>query len=77
MKRKCKICNEFIQDGRLKVLPDTYVCVKHSNEEKKLGFQIISGKDTYSELSIVNSDTYKDLKKYDRKGFNQNLRFDS
>lgn len=66
----CVVCGEEIPEGRIKVLPNAETCVKHSGVEKKKGFVVISGKTTYSELDIVDDNTYKTLSKLDRKGWN-------
>lgn len=57
----CKFCGEQIPEGRLKALPKTDTCTKCSNTEKKAGFQVITGKNTYTELDIVSQDTFKKL----------------
>jgi len=63
----CVVCNEEIPEGRLKSLPNVDTCVEHSNVKKKLGFSVITGKTTYSELDIVDEKLYKKLKSLDRK----------
>jgi len=67
--RYCIHCNESIPDGRIKALPNVKTCVNCSNTGKKLGFSVITGKTTYSELDIVDENTYKILKSFDRKIF--------
>ena len=67
--RTCKICGEIIPEGRLKALPDTETCVEHSEIKKKLGFKIITGKTTYTELDIVDDEIYEKLNEFDRKNF--------
>jgi hypothetical protein len=69
----CKICGEAIPEGRIKALPNTETCVEHSDVNKKLGFAVITGKDTYTELDIVEPDTYEELKKLERKNFGSGL----
>lgn len=67
----CIVCNEPIPEGRVKALPGVETCVEHSNAKKKLGFSVITGKTTYSELDIVDESMYKQLKSLDRKRINQ------
>jgi len=65
----CKICGELIPEGRLKALPNTSTCVICSNSEKKVGFRVITGKNTYTELDIVDQETYQKLtNQQERKG---------
>lgn len=64
--KKCIICGEDIPIGRLKALPNTNTCVKCSGVSKKKGFRVISSKTTYSELDIVDENTYKILSGLDR-----------
>lgn len=67
MKKFCRVCGIEISEGRLKALPDTNTCTEHSRAEKKLGFRIITGKNTYSELDIVDAKSFNTLNQYDRK----------
>lgn len=67
----CNNCGEPIPEGRLKALPNTETCVNCSGTNKKKAFVVITGKDTYTELDIVDENTYKILKEFDRKGFQQ------
>ena len=65
----CKHCGKEIPEGRIKALPKTETCVDCSNVGKKLGFQVVTGKTTYTELDIVDEKTYKDLtRKQARRG---------
>ena len=66
-KKYCLICGELIPEGRLKAIPNTETCVLHSTTERKRGFRVITGKNTYTELDIVDEKSFKDLTKYDRK----------
>lgn len=65
----CKKCGNEIPEGRLKSLPNTETCIKCSSINKKVGFQIIDGKTTYSELEIVDPDSTAayDLQRMSRK----------
>lgn len=67
----CKVCGEVIPEGRVKALPNATTCVEHSEAKKKLGFSVITGKTTYSELDIVDEKQYKNLKSLDRKRITQ------
>lgn len=53
--------SEEIPEQRLKILPNTEVCVKCSTEERVAGFRIISGKTCYSEMQIVSKEKFKEL----------------
>lgn len=53
----CIKCGNIIPEARLKILPNTNCCVNCSTVQKKVGFQIIDGKTTYSELDIVDPDS--------------------
>jgi hypothetical protein len=57
----CKICGKEIPEQRLKALPTAETCVKCSTTEKIAGFQLITGKTTYTELQLVSQDAYKKL----------------
>lgn len=68
-KKFCTECDAEIPEGRIKALPDTEVCVNCSDTEKKLGFRVITGKSTYTELEIVdNKEKLDKLKRYERTG---------
>jgi len=67
--RECYKCNADIPDGRLKALPNTTVCVDCSSTGRVKGFRIISGKNTYSEIQLVDDKKYSELsRKQARKG---------
>jgi hypothetical protein len=57
----CTICQSPINPLRLKVLPSTKTCVDCSNTERVGCHTVISGKNTYSEIQIVDQDTAKRL----------------
>ena len=70
MQRNCKQCNNLIPEGRLKILPHTYSCVGCSTTERVGGHTVISGKNTYSEIQIVDQETARTLAHMQsRKGF--------
>lgn len=48
----CTVCGEEINPLRVKALPTTKTCVKHSGVNRVAGYQIITGKNTYTELEI-------------------------
>ena len=50
---KCNKCNNTIQEGRLKALPDTRTCVECSTTHAFYLRNIISGKPEYSETEII------------------------
>lgn len=69
MAKYCKVCGEEIPQGRLKALPTATTCVNCSTSEKKAGFRLITGKTEYSELQIVDQETFRELTaKQARKG---------
>jgi hypothetical protein len=55
--RNCNKCNQAINPLRLQILPNTNCCVKCSDVSKVAGHVIISGKNTYSEIQIVDQET--------------------
>lgn len=59
----CIKCNDAINPLRLVALPHTRTCVKCSTVEKVGGHTVISGKNCYSELQIVDMATAMDLKR--------------
>lgn len=71
----CIKCGNIIPEARLKILPDAQHCVNCSTVQKKVGFQIIDSKTTYSELEIVGPDstTAHDLSRMERKHFGANF----
>jgi hypothetical protein len=70
MSKKCSKCNEEINPLRLKALPNTVTCVSCSTVEKVACHTIISGKNTYSEVQIVDRETSARLYgMQSRKGF--------
>lgn len=66
----CIQCSKPIPEGRLKALPKTKTCTECSNIGKVACHTIISGKNTYSEIQIVDSETAEKLyEMQSRKGF--------
>jgi hypothetical protein len=63
MPRNCKHCNNQIPEGRLAILPHTQTCVNCSTTQKVGGHTVISGKNTYSEIQIVDQETAQSLAK--------------
>jgi flavoprotein len=61
MSRNCKNCKSPIPEGRLAILPFTQTCVNCSTTQKVGGHTIISGKNTYSEVQIVDQETAQNL----------------
>lgn len=61
MQRNCKFCKNAIPEGRLAILPFTQTCVNCSTTQKVGGHTVISGKNTYSEIQIVDQKTAEDL----------------
>jgi hypothetical protein len=57
----CKICQSPIHPLRLKVLPSTKTCMDCSNVERVGCHTVISGKNTYSEIQIVDQELAKRL----------------
>lgn len=66
----CIKCQSQIPEARLRALPSAKTCVQCSDTAKVGGHTIISGKNTYSEIQIVNPETAADLyRMQSRKGF--------
>lgn len=61
--RLCVNCRTEIDPRRVKILPHTTRCVSCSNTERVYGHTIISGKNTYSEIQIVDKSTSEHLYK--------------
>jgi hypothetical protein len=61
----CKICGTEIPIARLKALPGTNTCVKHSLAEKKIGTPISLGQGdhTYVELNIMEAEEFRRIEK--------------
>lgn len=59
--KSCKICNNQIPEGRIKALPNVETCINCSTTDKKAGFRLITGKNTYTELQIVDQKTFQKL----------------
>ena len=57
----CIHCNNPIPERRLKVLPNTKTCTSCSTTQKVGCHTIISGKNTYSEIQIVDQETAEQL----------------
>ena len=55
--RKCIICDKEIPEARIKALPNTKTCLEHSTAGKVAGYQVITGKDTYTELEITSQES--------------------
>jgi len=78
----CIKCQSEIPAARLKALPTAKTCVQCSSTQKVGGHTIISGKNTYSEIQIVDQETASRLyHMQSRKGFGVangvKFRFDS
>lgn len=58
---RCLTCQKEIPEGRLKIFPDTKYCTEHSPTARVAGHRIISGKNCYSEIQIVDQDTAQEL----------------
>jgi hypothetical protein len=66
----CVKCLNLIPEARLKALPSAKTCVQCSSTSKVGGHTIISGKNTYSEIQIVDQETATQLyRMQSRKGF--------
>jgi hypothetical protein len=65
----CKICEIEIPELRLKALPNVKTCVDCSSTSRIAGFPLITGKNSYSELQLVDQELAQELYlKQDRKG---------
>ena len=79
MERNCSICSEPIPTGRLKALPKATTCVKCSNVDAYCGHNMITGKNTYSEVQIVDTNTARKLKEMENRigyGVSNGVKFD-
>jgi hypothetical protein len=70
--RKCRICGEPIPQRRLDALPNTYTCLKCSDEPKVKGFMTWEHK-TAPTINIVNDEQLASAHSMSRKGFNAYL----
>lgn len=80
MEKNCSICGNPIPEGRLKALPNAKTCVVCSNTDKVCGHNMITGKNTYSELQIVDAETSKKLRSLEGRtgyGVSNGVKFDS
>ena len=50
--RYCSVCNELIQEGRLKALPSARTCINHSDIARYSGRMVIHHK-TCNEIEII------------------------
>lgn len=66
----CIKCTKSIPEKRLKILPHTRTCVDCSTTKRVGGHTLITGKNTYSEIQIVDPETADRLyQMQSRKGF--------
>lgn len=61
--KKCIKCFNEIHPLRVKALPHTKTCVECSDVQRVYGHTVISGKNTYSELQLVNKEMSEILSK--------------
>lgn len=61
--RFCVSCRKEIDPRRVKIMPNAVRCVNCSDTERVYGHVIISGKNTYSEVQIVDKSTSERLYK--------------
>ena len=67
--RLCIKCGLEINSFRLQAIPTTRTCTSCSTESRVAGFNIISGKTTYSEIQLMSQEEAQELYlKQDRKG---------
>lgn len=65
----CTICENEIPKLRLQALPGTKTCIDCSSTNRIAGFPLITGKNSYSELQLVDQEKAEELyAKQDRKG---------
>ena len=57
----CIVCHCEIPKARIEALPNTRTCLAHSSASKVAGYQIITGKDTYTELEITSQERAEEL----------------
>ncbi len=66
---KCIVCGTDIPPKRIEILgPSTNTCVNHSTANKKVGIPVTLGQGdhTYTELNIMEQETYEKLEKLKR-----------
>lgn len=69
MPKLCIACQKEINPRRLEIFPETRHCTEHSPTGRIAGHQVISGKNTYSEIQLVDQETAQELyRKGARKG---------
>ena len=51
--RKCAICDEPIPEGRLRALPYTRTCVRHSKEERSYANPIVNPEGDLLDFEII------------------------
>jgi hypothetical protein len=63
---KCIKCDVEIPEGRLKAIPGTRTCVKHSSAEKLIGVPVSLGEGdhNYNELMIVTPEEFEQMEYY-------------
>jgi len=67
----CIRCGEQINPKRLKILPETKICVNCSTTNKLVGVPIAIGKgeEIYTDLNIMTQESFKELSKLQRGTF--------
>ncbi len=61
--RQCVKCYTEIDPRRLNIIPNTTQCVNCSDTDRVYGHVVITGKNTYSEVQIVDKSTSERLYK--------------
>lgn len=61
--RKCTTCGEEIPAARLKLLPNTKTCTKHSVVDKNVGVHVTigTGEDICTRWDIMDAETHERL----------------
>ena len=79
MERNCSICGNQIPEGRIKALPKTTTCTQCSATDRVVGHAMITGKNTYSELQIMDAETARKLNDLENRigyGVSNGVKFD-
>lgn len=76
--RNCKVCNQPIPEGRLKILPNTHTCVNHSDTSRYYVRPVINSDEDYSELEIIKDpEMIERVRDYESKAGHNGMMFNS
>ena len=69
MSKFCIICGKEIPEGRLTILPNTKVCVKHSSASGYKAITTVNGEGdhTWNDITVMSTEMYDELNKKENK----------